>query len=359
MTWLRNQSFLIVEDAQLPENRGWDGICGLGWKGIAQLERPLYRNLQEMGRKDCGTGHFFVRARRGFFSASGARAGAPLRGEAWHVGLDRCRVDAWRPATGKKLLDRSRRHCCAQTNTSFNQLCGMDEMAGAVFCDCSIVEHSKHLPPLRIFFANRPFELPIGEMFSRVPTKDGSGEACLLAVQPNNLDVDVLPGSMPMPLPFGGLGGPRGLLPDLSKGFPFDLPDLLGDLSGSMGGSGGSLGSALPSFGGMSGSGGSAGLPGFGGETKEVKSLFGDLSHSPWALQPHWQAWLWREVGTGKEECHKPGADTGGILEIPGEPMGEPETADSNAPETWTGLKQRPDRLGVPLGQVMVGVLGE
>lgn len=36
-----------------------------------------------------------------------------------------------------------------------------------------------------------------------------SGEACLLAVQPNNLDVDVLPGSMPMPLPFGGLGGPR------------------------------------------------------------------------------------------------------------------------------------------------------
>ena len=44
---------------------------------------------------------------------------------------------------------------------------------GAVFCDCSIVEHSKHLPPLRIFLADHPFELPIAEMFSRVPTTDG------------------------------------------------------------------------------------------------------------------------------------------------------------------------------------------
>ena len=36
----------------------------------------------------------------------------------------------------------------------------------------------------------------------------GPGEACLLAVQPNNLDVGGITGdSMPMPLPFGGLGG--------------------------------------------------------------------------------------------------------------------------------------------------------
>lgn len=46
----RNQSFIIVEDAQLPPRRGWDGICGLAWEGISQLE-PLYRRLQDMGRK--------------------------------------------------------------------------------------------------------------------------------------------------------------------------------------------------------------------------------------------------------------------------------------------------------------------
>jgi hypothetical protein len=37
------------------------------------------------------------------------------------------------------------------------------------------VDHSKHLPPLRIFLADHPFELPIAEMFSRVPTTDGRG----------------------------------------------------------------------------------------------------------------------------------------------------------------------------------------
>ena len=37
-------------------------------------------------------------------------------------------------------------------------------------------------------------------------TRPDLGEACLLAVQPNNLNVEAS-GSMPMPLPFGGLGG--------------------------------------------------------------------------------------------------------------------------------------------------------
>ena len=51
---VRNQSFIIVEDAQLPAQRGWDGICGLGWKGIAQLEGPIYQHLQQMGQKALG-----------------------------------------------------------------------------------------------------------------------------------------------------------------------------------------------------------------------------------------------------------------------------------------------------------------
>jgi hypothetical protein len=53
----RNQSFIIVEDAQLPSQRGWDGICGLGWKGIAQLKGPIYQHLQEMGQKAWRGGH--------------------------------------------------------------------------------------------------------------------------------------------------------------------------------------------------------------------------------------------------------------------------------------------------------------
>ncbi|CAJ1351622.1 unnamed protein product [Effrenium voratum] len=48
---IKNQTFIIVEDAQLPGDRDWDGICGLGWASIAQLGHPLYERLQEMGRK--------------------------------------------------------------------------------------------------------------------------------------------------------------------------------------------------------------------------------------------------------------------------------------------------------------------
>ncbi|CAK0842516.1 unnamed protein product [Prorocentrum cordatum] len=45
------QPFIIVEDAALPEGRMWDGICGLGWKGIAQLSPTLYESLQQQGQR--------------------------------------------------------------------------------------------------------------------------------------------------------------------------------------------------------------------------------------------------------------------------------------------------------------------
>ena len=79
---------------------------------------------------------------------------------------------------------------------------------GVVFCDCSIVEASRDLPPLRIFIAEHPFELPVEEMFIRVPAKNGFGEACMLAIQPNNMEIgNGLGPGVPLPLPFGGLGG--------------------------------------------------------------------------------------------------------------------------------------------------------
>merc|ERR1719210_1537625 len=48
---VKNQSFIIVEESQLPVGRSWDGICGLGWKQLSQIDKPLYEHLQEMGRK--------------------------------------------------------------------------------------------------------------------------------------------------------------------------------------------------------------------------------------------------------------------------------------------------------------------
>merc|ERR1719343_959867 len=48
---VKNQSFIIVEDAALPPRREWDGICGLGWRRLAQVQKPLYQMLQEQGEK--------------------------------------------------------------------------------------------------------------------------------------------------------------------------------------------------------------------------------------------------------------------------------------------------------------------
>jgi len=47
---LRNQSFLIVEEANLPDHREWDGICGLGWHRMAAegTGQPLYRHFHPM-----------------------------------------------------------------------------------------------------------------------------------------------------------------------------------------------------------------------------------------------------------------------------------------------------------------------
>eukprot|EP00434_Breviolum_minutum_P036997 symbB.v1.2.032789.t1/scaffold3983.1/size46898/2 len=380
---IRNQSFLIVEDAQLPPQRGWDGICGLGWQSIAQLQGPLYRSLQEMGRKAIFSfvpegassahlvlgqvPHYAIKPGTLVWTDAESLHGGQLRGRSFWVTQGGIAVHKQTPRPARFLVDTGTNQVLLAPRRlyvsimrsvlpedKFNDLCGMDEMAGgAVFCDCSIIDHSKDLPPLRIFLGNRPFELPVAEMFSKIPTKDGGSEACLLAVQPNNLDPQGLGmGTMPMPLPFGGLGG---LLPDLAEGFPFpmDLPDLLGGLGGTgLGGLG-----ATPMADGKS--------PPMTGEAKGMKSLFGDLGigHLRKGVQSEQVAEEIRtradgtvckyitvtengKVKSRKEECAQPGSDVrrlqlvvpmGGILEIPLDPAGEEDTMrhGEHAPDLW------------------------
>ncbi len=63
------------------------------------------------------------------------------------------------------------------TTPSKKHLCFLSfHPSGAVFCDCSIIDHSKDLPPLRIFLGDHPFELPVAELFSKIPTKDGGSD---------------------------------------------------------------------------------------------------------------------------------------------------------------------------------------
>lgn len=290
---IKNQSFIIVEDAALPPSRSWDGICGLGWKGISQLGNPVYERMQKQGHRAlfafvptsdssaqlvigqvpkasikpgtlAWTQAETVSGRpvgqggvqRSFWMASGGIA--VTRKEPRKA---RFLVDT---GTNQVLLAPARQYLSIMRSVlpaeKFDQLCNVDRMEeNAVFCDCSIAESAVNLPPLRIYLGGQAFELPVSEMFTKVPTSSGDEFVCMLEIQPNHMMVGGgmdpgAPSSAPMGsldgtgggmdpgtpslVPMGSLGGILGGFPDApstgSFPLPFDIPGLQPMLGGSM-----------------------------------------------------------------------------------------------------------------------------
>lgn len=300
-----DQAFVIVEDAHLPRAMSWDGICGLGWQGLAKTSHPLYKRMQEQGLRamfafvpgrvgeqpymrvgempaenqmkpdtlawveaeTMGAQFGQLGAERGFWLVSGGVA--VTRKDPVPV---RFLVDT---GTNQVLLAPPRIYGSFMRSllpdATFERLCGTDAgQGGLVVCDCSISERS--LPPLRVYLGGRPFVLQIRDLFKRVPARDGS-ELCLLQIQPNGM----MPSSGVARIPdilgglLGGLFGPStGTGP--SGG---DMGSGSGIGSGTIGGGmGGSMGSGTGS--GVSGSSGAPG-PSSGPGTLDglLDSLFG------------------------------------------------------------------------------------
>jgi len=257
---VKNQSFIIVEEASLPARRSWDGICGLGWRGLSHLRQPLYERLREQGRKAV-----FAMIPQGGNKASMSVGELPHNAYKENT-LHYAKVESVDPATGlesksksfwvveggvavtKKKPQNVRFLIDTGTNqvllvprrvyhaliTSlippemFTQLCGM-AYGSVVVCDCAIEQ--KNLPPLRIYLGSNPFEFQFSELLQKVPEKNGGKDLCLLQVQPNPM--------MGMPLdPFGGLlGGMLGGLMDpfhagMPAGGPRQMPDPFGGIPG-------------------------------------------------------------------------------------------------------------------------------
>lgn len=251
---VKNQSFIIVEDQDLPPSIPWDGIFGLGWNGIAKVGKPVYQRLQEAGHPAIFA---LVPTHKGEASlVLGAVPEAKIKPKSlvWVKSEDielpqqqgEEKSSFWIVSGGVAITQKEPRSEKFLVDTGTNQLllvptklfpvfirsllpaesferhCGMDAaMGNLIICDCAIGQ-SGELPPLRLYLGGRQFEVPIPELFTKVDARDGGEQLCLLQVQPNDMG----------PQHLGGMLG--GLLPGLLNGSPFGL------------GGGGGASAALP-----------------------------------------------------------------------------------------------------------------
>lgn len=238
-----NQAFIIVEEAALPPGRQWDGICGLGWRGIAQVGPTLYESVQRQrlpatfsivpaaftnGQTAARLvlGHVpqqdmnpnsLVWVNAEHYDPTGGRLG---RDRTFWVVSGGLRINAPRPIPARFLVDTGTNQVLLVPNRVyqrfirslipsdyFDQLCGDDPRAGVV-CDCAI--QSRNLNPLQIYLGGHAFVLPLSQMFMKAPAR-GGGELCVLTIQPNTLTggSDSLGGILGGVL--GALFGPGGM----------------------------------------------------------------------------------------------------------------------------------------------------
>jgi hypothetical protein len=260
---LQNQSFLIVEEAKLPDHREWDGICGLGWHRMAAegTGQPLYRHFHPMyhnmqQRADVKPIFSLVPApdRQAYIVVGEVPEAAVKQGtlswlEAeplvegspksfWAVqGTIQARGqdDA---VKGRFVVDTASPFLFAPRDLfpgfvrallpegHFDKLCGADANAGSlVVCSCGDGLDAE----VWLNLGDSGFRLGSDKLFKRVPDSGGGDDLCLLAIQPNpssSMDPMELLGDL---LTGSGItqGGepeyPDDLDPD---GQPFDLPPL-------------------------------------------------------------------------------------------------------------------------------------
>lgn len=257
-TEIKNQSFVIVEDDRLPDDAEWDGICGLGWKGLAVLPKPLYQRLQEEG----GVAAFAIAptaegeaslqvegpaegsykegtmiwadaeeprssAERGFWMTSGGVAVKKERPADVHFVVD---------SGSSQVLQVPLEHYLGLVGSlvpegALQELCEKSDAGPPgrpLVCKCDVTQQIPK--PLRLYLGNHSFNVTADELFARLP---GDGGKCVLQIQPKA-------GADPLQHEIGGLlGGLLGPLagelpgawggPTSAPSAPFGLPLGLGD----------------------------------------------------------------------------------------------------------------------------------
>jgi len=208
-----NQSFIIVEDADLPQDRTWDGVCGLGWNQLTDAGWPLYRNMHHgaepifalvpEGRNGLHSTYLSVGRLPQEDIKIETLGWAPVESlqsgnkRSYWIASGGLGINSGSPVNARFLVDTAtaymlvpRRHYRNLLRSLFSQQvfdssCGVDASAGnLVVCDCATTMDAGGMgsAKLTVHLGGREFGLKAAELFKRVPAKEG-GELCLLLIQ--------------------------------------------------------------------------------------------------------------------------------------------------------------------------------
>lgn len=204
-----NQTFIIVEEQELREHKSWDGVCGLGWRQLADGVVPLYKSKPTSGELVFG---LLPQGRKSTFLTVGevpreslktstlawSRV-EPLEGKdrSYWVAAGAVSVSNDAPMRGRLLVDTTtayilapRKHFGSMMRALFpgdlfDRSCGSDAAAGnTVVCECSSTMDSEELSgkTLQIHLGGQAFGIDAAQLFQRVPAK-GDKLLCMLLVQ--------------------------------------------------------------------------------------------------------------------------------------------------------------------------------
>jgi len=370
---LKNQSFIIVEDAALPPDRPWDGICGLGWAGMAAATgRPLYGSLQEKGLKAVfaiiPTGLDKALLQLGEVPETSYKPGSLVWIDAQALdattgGAGGSQRNFWvasggvaimkpKPAPVRFLVDTGTNQALLVPpkyypsivssllpNDIFDRFCHSE--GPVILCDCSVTDAK--LKPLRIYLGDHAFPLEVTELFAKVPM-DGHDadqkEMCVLQLRPNPL----------AGAPLGSIGGILGGLlgglinPHLQEGPPMPAGHGPGGLLGGLLGPG--PGAPAPKAGQMPPGppGAAPPMPGLGppAARPQIPPLFG-----PGGL-------LGGVLGSGDSSAHNAHA----IDQGPSSPPGPPRDPFGGLLGGMLGPQASVNTSQSPFGGTLGGIMG-
>lgn len=208
-----NQSFIIVEEEDLPKHRSWDGVCGLGWKTLTDAGLPLYKNEHEHEEPifalvpRAGPGPMATILTVGGvpeeaiqMSSLGWATAEPLQSghkRSYWVASGGVSINSGAPIKGRVLVDTATAYLLAPPRhyqnvlrslfpqKVFDQSCGVDASSGnLVVCDCAATLDDTRLAKSRItlHLGGKEFPIDSPQLFKRVPATNGE-KLCLLLIQ--------------------------------------------------------------------------------------------------------------------------------------------------------------------------------